>query len=296
MLVIEAVDIPCERWDANRFQPMGKLSHGAELYRDLVLDKDVVATKVCSNCPESIKNEQEGGSPKWSSSVTAVQTTEGEVVLLAAACKPESDLWAYSQALGLPGPEREARATQVLRSLLSEVCCLHEHGIAHGNLCLENVLVLAPADSEEDAPLKVSLTDFTHSKQGQGILSAKGPSGKLMYVAPEAHQDVSYDARAADLFACGVIAYSLMVGEYPFMSTAPGRCKAFSYLHEQGPEALLAKRTCKSVLSNRKVRVADCISANCANVISLLLSLVPSHRASALDLLAERTDRGSTGA
>ena len=34
-----------------------------------------------------------------------------------------------------------------------------------------------------------------------------------------------YDARAADLFACGVVGYVLATGTYPWQSTA-GDCKA----------------------------------------------------------------------
>eukprot|EP00425_Heterocapsa_triquetra_P001879 CAMPEP_0195059222 /NCGR_PEP_ID=MMETSP0448-20130528/6761_1 /TAXON_ID=66468 /ORGANISM="Heterocapsa triquestra, Strain CCMP 448" /LENGTH=287 /DNA_ID=CAMNT_0040089449 /DNA_START=47 /DNA_END=910 /DNA_ORIENTATION=+ len=285
-----AADVPCQPWDADRFQPIGKLRHCAELYRDLVLDKDVVVTRFCANNSKIVKIEQERDGLKWSNSVSALQTSDGEVMLLAATCKPEADLWKYSQALGLPGPEREAHAMQVLRGLISEVRCLHAHGIAHGNLCLEAVLVASAEGSVEDAALKVSLTDFQFAKQGQEVLSAKGPSGKPMYVAPEAHQYGVYDARDADFFACGVLAYALMVGEYPFMNTAPGQDKAFSYLCERGSRALLEKRTCHTAHSAKKVRVVDCMSGNYAKLTSLLLSQKPSERVNALDLLAESTN------
>jgi len=228
-----------------------------------------------------------GGTDKseWSRKTSACQTEEGEVVLVASAWRPEADLWSFSQGLGYPGAEREARVAKVMASLLSEVRCLHNRGLAHGNLCLEAVLVAgSSADTPEDTLPPLKLTEFAPMKQGLGAFLSQGPSGKAMYVAPEAHENGDYDARYADLFACGVIAYSLSVGVYPFMNTAPGRDKAFAYFTENGTKALMARRKCTGA-DGRKVPVIDAMSGTFADAVSRLLSLDPEQRTEGLALL-----------
>ena len=49
--------------------------------------------------------------------------------------------------------------------------------------------------------------------------SVPGHRGKPSYMAPEMFSQRSYDARAADVFSCGVCAYALAMGSYPWSST-----------------------------------------------------------------------------
>jgi len=303
MMIVAPSDIPCEPWDVSRYSPKEQVKQGVELYHDLVLDKDVVVTKLTcqwtkdrspakeirstsSSSTSSTASSTDGNlsdKSTWSRSVTACRTSSGEVVLVAPVWDPEADLWSFSQSLGRAGPEREARVTQVMSSLVSEVRRLHNHGLAHGNLCLEAVLLKGwSRKSPEDGVPSVMLTDFVPMEQGAFVVQE--PSGKSMYVAPEAHKKGSYDSRAADLFACGVIAYCLMVGEYPFMNTAKGGDKAFSYLVEHGAKALMKRRKVLGVVGNVKVPVIDTMTDGFAEAVSQLLSLDPEERAAGVTL------------
>mmetsp|Transcript_21119 Transcript_21119/g.59718 ORF Transcript_21119/g.59718 Transcript_21119/m.59718 type:complete len:101 (-) Transcript_21119:70-372(-) len=55
------------------------------------------------------------------------------------------------------------------------------------------------------------------------------------------HLSTTWNAFAADLFACGVAAYCLAMGRYPWKSTRPGVCRRFAYYEKFGFLALLQK-------------------------------------------------------
>ncbi|OLP80275.1 DNA repair protein RAD51-like 3 [Symbiodinium microadriaticum] len=139
------------------------------------------------------------------------------------------DVFEFASSLGEPGPAREAQAAQVLCALLQTVSRLHSLGIAHGDVSAENAILRV-----ENGEVEVALLDFAMAIHDTDLSSVTGARGKPMYRAPETLQEnVPYDARAADLFACGVVGYALAIGNYPWQSTAGG-CKAFSYVQKNG--------------------------------------------------------------
>ncbi|CAE7374726.1 KCC4 [Symbiodinium natans] len=151
------------------------------------------------------------------------------------------DVFEFASGLGEPGPEREAQAAHVLCALLQTVSRLHRLGVAHGDVSAENAIIRM-----EDGEVEVALLDFAMAIHSADLSAVTGARGKPMYRAPETlPENVAYDARAADLFACGVVGYALAIGNYPWQSTAGG-CKAFSYVQKNG----LARFFEKQLVSN----------------------------------------------
>ncbi|TDL28483.1 kinase-like protein [Rickenella mellea] len=124
--------------------------------------------------------------------------------------KPPSDLFdlveGYPQ--GLPA--------HLIRSYLGQIadalCFLHSKGIVHRDIKDENVVLGA-------TPGKCILIDFGSS----GIVKKHGWdtfSGTLDYAAPEILAGERYHGKEQDVWAFGVVAFVLLVGECPFNTAA----------------------------------------------------------------------------
>lgn len=205
----------------------------------------------------------------------AFQDARGDA-LLVSEYVPSGDLFELASDLGEPGPEREAKIWPVLSSFFDAVTSLHDIDVAHGDVSLENALW--PSSLGE-----VVLIDFEAAVVGNFELS--GTRGKPAYQAPEMHTQRSYDARAADLFSCGVVAYMLAIGAYPWTSTKPGVCPSFSYAREHGMEAFLRKKCTRIGSERRMTPVEQCMSNKLVHLLCSLLSLDPTERQAPVDLI-----------
>ena len=120
----------------------------------------------------------------------------------------------------------EARAIEVLRSLLSALEYAHARGIVHRDVKAENVLF-----DNADRPL---LTDFgiALSKRDSTRITTAGLAvGSGGYMAPEQARGEVVDGRA-DLYSVGVLAYELLTGKLPFQAADP---LALALMHAQDP-------------------------------------------------------------
>jgi tRNA A-37 threonylcarbamoyl transferase component Bud32 len=120
----------------------------------------------------------------------------------------------------------EARAIEVLRSLLSALEYAHARGIVHRDVKAENVLF-----DNADRPL---LTDFgiALSKRDQTRITTAGLAvGSGGYMAPEQARGEVVDGRA-DLYSVGVLAYELLMGRLPYQAADP---LALALMHAQDP-------------------------------------------------------------
>ncbi|DAZ97858.1 TPA: hypothetical protein N0F65_003285 [Lagenidium giganteum] len=105
---------------------------------------------------------------------------------------------------------RESVSLHYFRRIVSAVLFLHEHGIAHRDLSLENVLVRQNV---------VKLCDF-----GLSVRTSTKCSdivGKAYYMAPEVAAGRSYDPAAADLWSLGIMLFIMLTGSPMMNSTAP---------------------------------------------------------------------------
>jgi calcium/calmodulin-dependent protein kinase I len=102
----------------------------------------------------------------------------------------------------------ERDASYVMRQLLEALKYLHEKGIVHRDLKLENLLLVVPNK------LDIKLADFGLSKiiKGQALTTA---CGTPFYVAPDILMGDGYNS-AVDLWAAGVLLYVLLSGRLPF--------------------------------------------------------------------------------
>ena len=113
--------------------------------------------------------------------------------------------------------------------LMSGVMHLHSRGICHLDLCMENLLIA------KNKALKIC--DFGSARE---ILSPDSmrfptPRGKLKYMAPEMFALEEVWPHQCDLFACGVILFVLLTGEFPFDTVpSPQLDPVFAALYERG--------------------------------------------------------------
>lgn len=311
----EAILQGMEPWDSRRFQFMRVLAPAlrsggqVELYSDLLLGSSAAVKRVprehCREGPEAFARHFPGetenpwndaqvslhlGSPprplKGVCRCLGVYRDANGDLLLASDYVAGGDLFSFASRLGTPGSDREAQVWPVVRSLVLAVLSLHSVDVAHGDVSLENAL-LTPPDRDRHFPqdLQVVLIDFAMASVGDRCRTVDAPRGKKSYQAPEMHQEgVPYDARAADLFACGVSAYCLAVGSYPWASTVPGQCRTFSFVCANGLEAFFIRKRAMT----RGVRgpfLSQCLSPALRKLLSALLSIDPLRRRAGVELL-----------
>jgi serine/threonine protein kinase len=154
------------------------------------------------------------------------------------------DLFAWAQTAPAPGPVREAAMRPLVVQVLDAVRLLHELGVSHRDISLENVLLTGQDAEEEEATPQVRLIDFGMAALGRrhGGPGARNP-GKPFYKAPELHYGTSYDGFLADAYSVGIIVYALTLASYPWESTKPGDSAAFERASEVGTTEFLSRRS-----------------------------------------------------
>lgn len=135
-------------------------------------------------------------------------TKKDKVTYLATELAPNGSLFELISSLGgLPMPVVKSYAHQ----LLSAVVFMHQLGIAHRDLKLENILV--------DCQYNLKVMDFgqAHKFDKPG---AKGISstiaGTPSYMVPEMKLAGAYQPYACDLFSLGIIFFAMYSGHAPF--------------------------------------------------------------------------------
>jgi len=162
----------------------------------------------------------------------------------------EGDLFSAAEAGEAPGPKRESAFMPIVLEFFSALKHLHDMGIVHRDISLENVL----RAKMDDGKVTIKIIDYGMASTGRTFRNC--PRGKASYEAPDMQADGEYDAFLSDTFAAGVVVYAMFVKDYPWLSTKPGRCKCFDYVRQEGFRAYCARRCVRG--SNK--RISDCIS------------------------------------
>lgn len=157
--------------------------------------------------------------------------------------------------------EEDARV--LMGKLASAIQYLHARGIVHRDLKPENILLKTSAPGAE-----VMIADFGFARSMTGSLrgTACGTPG---YVAPEVVQGRPYGAEV-DCWSLGVILFILLCGYPPF----PG----------SNPAAILSKVV--NADFEFESPFWDHVSADAKNLVTKLLTVDPTKRLAAADILA----------
>lgn len=182
----------------------------------------------------------------------------------------EGDLFDWAVACPeAPGKAREALVQPLARQILDAVRQLHELSIVHRDISAENIVLSRP----DGGALQIQLIDFGMSTKKR-YMRGGGGHGKPAYQAPETHWGDAYDGFLSDAFAVGVLLFSILTGENPWVSTEPGRCKAFEFCKTHGFRAFAARRKC----FKQTRTVAECLSEPAMQVLDGLLCSDPVRR------------------
>lgn len=111
----------------------------------------------------------------------------------------------------------EKTAASILEQVLSALCYCHMQGVAHRNIRLETLVLQATAENAEDLMIKVSGFNEAAFFSSEEVMSSA--VGSCYFIAPEVLKR-SYTEKC-DLWSCGVLAYYLLSGRYPFTGANP---------------------------------------------------------------------------
>jgi len=152
------------------------------------------------------------------------------------------DLFSWCEHKSVPpaGYQRELMMLPLLAKVVVAVRWLHDLGVAHRDLSLENVLLTGGVG--KDASVK--LIDFGMATLERVV--ANEARGKLSYQAPEVHTEAPVDTFMLDEFAVGVVAFAMMAQDYPWQTTRRGMCQLFEFISNYGMTRFFAERRLRS--------------------------------------------------
>jgi serine/threonine protein kinase len=195
-----------------------------------------------------------------------------EVTYVVTSLATGGDLFSWTLDAPCPGMQREELMLPIAVEVFSAVQELHELGIAHRDLSLENILLMADAEGAPRGP-RIRIIDF-----GMATVSRtcrKEVCGKRACQAPEMHHDADYDTFLVDIFALGVVLFAMAAQDYPWTSTKQGTCKFFEYVTIHGVRAFLEKKRLR--IGNCE-RLADVVSPELVELLEGLLRVNPQTR------------------
>ncbi|PRP76030.1 putative 5-amp-activated protein kinase [Planoprotostelium fungivorum] len=102
----------------------------------------------------------------------------------------------------------EVEAIKFFRQISAAVCHLHEKGVVHRDIKLENIMIT------KDGTCK--LIDFGFASHWNPTQLLKTPCGSSVYVAPEIIACKPYLGPKVDIWALGVLIYCMVEGKIPW--------------------------------------------------------------------------------
>jgi serine/threonine protein kinase len=161
----------------------------------------------------------------------------------------------------------EFEANKYFHELLQALDYCHSKGITHRDIKLENTLI-------DNANKRVKLIDFGFATCFSNLKKVKLFCGTPSYMAPEIVSRKEYCGPPVDIWAAGVLLYVLLTGSFPFKGNSD------SELY-------------KNILKGHLV-FPDYLSIAAKQLISKMLSLDPTKRPRAADLIKDPWFRSSS--
>lgn len=157
----------------------------------------------------------------------------------------------------------ERIAKTLFKDLISAVSYIHGQNWAHRDIKLENILIT------ED--MHIVLADFgfaTKTEEGKTFERSMGTEG---YMAPELQARQKYCAKKADVFALGVVLFSMVNGMPPFFKAVPSDpyYKYFFSGNQETYWANLSKKYANTLSSEFKDLMGRMLNANSSERISI---------------------------
>eukprot|EP00440_Ansanella_granifera_P019391 gb/GFBE01021065.1/.p1 GENE.gb/GFBE01021065.1/~~gb/GFBE01021065.1/.p1 ORF type:complete len:414 (+),score=66.83 gb/GFBE01021065.1/:1-1242(+) len=183
----------------------------------------------------------------------------------------QGDLFSWCDKDPKPGPAREEIMVPIAVQIFSAVRMLHELGVAHRDLSLENILLTDVGPGEQ----RIKLIDFGMSTVTR--ICRREVRGKQSYQAPEMHTAPQYDAFLADGFALGVVLFAMAVQDYPWTSTKKNTCQLFEYITTFGFLKFLKKRKLRKGTGEH---LSEVFSTDLADLLQGFFQVEPTARLS----------------
>lgn len=193
----------------------------------------------------------------------------------------QGDLFTWSTQKQPKGERHEARMRPLVTQIVAAVRWLHDRGISHRDLSLENIFL----SSGEDCVPQVKLADFGQATSSKRF--SAGLHGKKSYMAPEMHLG-KFDSFLGDAFALGVVIFVMALEDYPWHSTRRGECQDFDAVVSSGLRSALSQRLARHSGGRSMEEV---LSPDLLEVLLLLLEVRPEVRGTLGERCFEATDR-----
>jgi serine/threonine-protein kinase len=136
------------------------------------------------------------------------------------------------------GGRMETRdALTVLRDVSAGLTHAHLHGVVHGGLTPDSILISGGSALVSDIGIPEVFGGLRSTRSVERRMAAPAGSEPLRYAAPEQLSSGRADARS-DVYAWGVIAYELLGGRHPFAGRSTPREVMAAHVAEE-PTALV---------------------------------------------------------
>lgn len=162
----------------------------------------------------------------------------------------------------------ESDARWFFQQLVIALDYCHKMGVANRDIKLENTLL-----DDSPRPL-IKLCDFGYSKHEKYQSAPGSRVGTPAYIAPEViltTKGKTYDGKVADVWACGVMLYVMLVAKYPFRRTEDDALRPANKLH------VMLQRILEV---NYELPASLQVSAECRDLLSRILVAEPAKRIS----------------
>ncbi|GMR46304.1 hypothetical protein PMAYCL1PPCAC_16499 [Pristionchus mayeri] len=252
---------------------LGEGESGKVVAVSRISDGEKFALKVLRDCPKARRElEIHWLAHTHENIVTIVDMYENDFegspsLLLVVEYLKGGDLLSRFEKQGSRG-YTEKEVFNVMRQIGSAVQYLHDQGIAHRDIKLENILC-----SSTEADCVYKLGDFGFAKRPERNALMQSPCCTPYYVSPEVLRRERYD-KSVDMWALGVVMYILLCGYPPFYSMS-GRKNSFGMRTRisQGTYAFPHEEW-------------DAISDETKEIVKSLLKTVPAERLTIHDLMS----------